>query len=50
MASVWNSDRSEKILKKSPKIAYQMWNIIDINFSILKAFDEEKNSPNLGEM
>ena len=49
MASVWHLDKSEKILEKLSKIACQMWNVITKNCSILKAFDEEKGSPNLGE-
>ena len=50
MASVWNSDKSEKISKKSLKISYQMWNVVSKNYSILKVFDKEKDSLNLREM
>ena len=45
LASVWPSDKSEKILEKSPKIDYQMWNIITKNSSNFKVFSLEKDNP-----
>ena len=50
VAFVWPSDKSENFFKKSPKIYYQMWNIITNFFFNLKAFDQEMDSPKCKEM